>query len=101
MDVEYHINYQSLMFIEVNGTFVEYTYGQSFPTVRVDRVYVAMDPIGFVFLFFFAIVIVIQVNFYFHRYINLFLKTPILTKSKSLFNNALTLIICQHLIYVL
>ena len=53
-----------MIILEVNGTFVEYSYGESFPTVRVEQVYVKMDPIGFVFLFFFAIVMVIQVGTY-------------------------------------
>merc|ERR1712141_952508 len=54
---------------EVNGTFVEYSYAESFPTVRVEQVYVKMDPIGFVFLFFFAIVMIIQViGMLFHRW---------------------------------
>ena len=51
----------SISFIETNGTFVEYVHGQSYPTVKVELVYVTMDPIGFVFLFLFAIVIIIQV----------------------------------------
>ena len=57
-------HYHILIILEVNGTFVEYSYGESFPTVRVEQVYVKMDPIGFVFLFFFAIVMVIQVGTY-------------------------------------
>ena len=55
-------NYSTFQSVEVNGTFVEYSYAESFPTVRVEQVYVKMDPIGFVFLFFFAIVMIIQVG---------------------------------------
>ena len=57
-------NYSTFQSVEVNGTFVEYSYAESFPTVRVEQVYVKMDPIGFVFLFFFAIVMIIQVGTY-------------------------------------
>ena len=57
-------HYSTFQSLEVNGTFVEYSYAESFPTVRVEQVYVKMDPIGFVFLFFFAIVMIIQVGTY-------------------------------------
>ena len=57
-------HYLIFIFLDVNGTFVEYSYGESFPTVRIQQVYVKMDPIGFVFLFFFAIVMIIQVVTY-------------------------------------
>ena len=62
------INHQNLLTecrfsAETNGTFVDYVWGQSFPTVYVSRIYLTMDPIGFVFLVFFAIVIIIQVYF--------------------------------------
>ena len=73
----------------MNGTFVEYSYAESFPTVRVEQVYVKMDPIGFVFLFFFAIVMVIQVGTYIINWMDV---TIIIPKFNSFFCKTLIIL---------